>query len=46
MRSPKPPLGKWLLERKEGEEGSSLPLRKLPPSGGSEEASCVEVIRQ
>lgn len=41
MRSPKPPSGKRLLARKEGEEGSGLPLGKLPPSGGSGEASFV-----
>jgi hypothetical protein len=41
MRSPKPTLGMALLARKEGGEGSSLPLGKLPPSGGSGEASFV-----
>jgi hypothetical protein len=44
MRSPNPALGMALLARKDGGEGSSLPLRKLPPSGGSEEAGSVVVM--
>jgi hypothetical protein len=44
MRSPNPPLGMALLARKDGGEGSSLPLRKLPPSGGSGEAWSVVVM--